>query len=98
MIVSRTAQACTPCRADVDMEQLFMFDPEGNGIELGQYRDTWCASCEVGFTCPRCRCTSAGLVGMVPKGAQGHLVLVHEPQAGCRHHSLRPARLFQALP
>ncbi|PRW20252.1 lactoylglutathione lyase [Chlorella sorokiniana] len=26
---------------DVDMKQLFCFDPEGNGIELGQYADTW---------------------------------------------------------
>ncbi|KAI7839499.1 hypothetical protein COHA_006766 [Chlorella ohadii] len=25
---------------DVDMRQLFLFDPEGNGVELGQYEDT----------------------------------------------------------
>lgn len=23
------------------MKQLFCFDPEGNGIELGEYEDTW---------------------------------------------------------
>ncbi|KAL4420681.1 hypothetical protein ABPG75_010337 [Micractinium tetrahymenae] len=26
---------------DADMRQLFFYDPEGNGVEVGSYKDTW---------------------------------------------------------
>lgn len=40
--LATASPAARPVHADIDMKQLFFYDPEGNGVELGEYEDTWC--------------------------------------------------------
>lgn len=83
---------------DVDMKQLFCFDPEGNGIELGQYEDTWCATSLNSGRHAACACSNIDQRIFILHTHRPAVELLPSPLNACMPLLSKNPACLQALP